>query len=383
LNTIVVAGALLTNAQLLEVRDALISAYYKWEQLDELVAVALDFDLEAEIGRNGPLKETARSLLKFTEAAGTTEMLLREAVHRRPGNPKLAAVAHMLGLAPAPFTNVRLRGGGRGGAGSGGEGPAGAGSVDAGASSKSLLGKSAALDSDGYEAILRPGGTETPGRWRLTMIERERPVCQILLDDNPVGTGFLIGPDLVMSNHHVFEDAGGKLRLQLEPFSVRFDYRASDPQNVFSPGKIVAIDTAAGYLDKSPKAELDYVIIRLRERSGEDPMPGDKARGWLELQDEILKEHDPAFVLQHPLGRTLELAVGSIIGWEKERIDEIYEHCANTDNGSSGSPCFSWNWDLRALHHRVDPKTGRVNRAIATAAILARMGAMGTIALLP
>ena len=112
-------------------------------------------------------------------------------------------------------------------------------------------------------------------------------------------------------------------------------------------------------------------------------MPGGKARGWLELQNEILKEHDPAFVLQHPLGRTLELAVGSIIGWEKERIEEIYEHCANTDNGSSGSPCFSWNWDLRALHHRVDPKTGRVNRAIATAAILARMGAVGTIGLLP
>jgi hypothetical protein len=375
LNSIVIAGPHLSGAQLVKVRDAIVSAYFKWEQIDELVAVALDIDLEAEIGRTGGLKEIARNLLKLTEASGTTEMLLREAVHRRPGNVQLRKVAHAMGLAPAPFTNVRLS---APAAVAPGGGAAFGMFVSA---NENLL---AAPDADGYEAMVRPGGTEKPGQWRRTMIERERPVCQILLDGDAVGTGFLVAPDLVMSNHHVFEmpGTGGQLGA-LARYSARFDYRASDPGAVFSQGTTVGIDASAGYLDKSPKSELDYAIVRLVQRSGKDVMPGEKPRGWLTLDVVKLAVSDPAFVLQHPRGRTLELAVGSITGWEAERGEEIYEHSANTDEGSSGSPCFSWQWALRALHHRVDPKTGRVNRAIATTAILERMAAVGTIRLLP
>ncbi len=392
MNTVVIAGPQLTGTQLAQVRDALVSAYITWAQLDELAAIALDLDLEAEIGRIGGLNEIARNLLKLTEASGTTEMLLREAVQRRPGNPQLRQIARMFGLAPAPFTNVRLatlppyldpQRALHGQADQFGR----ILSKDGAPPSKldSVLGDAPnTLDADGYEAVVRPGGTEKPGQWRQTMIERERPVCQILLEGDAVGTGFLVAPDLIMSNHHVFEipKSGGQLGA-LDRYCARFDYRASDPTNVFSPGTIVAINASAGYLDKSPKAELDYVIVKLAQPAGEDLMPGGKPRGWLTLDPGKLNVADPAFVLQHPQGRTLELAVGSITGWEPQRIDEIYEHCANTDQGSSGSPCFSWQWVLRALHHRVDPNTGKVNRAIATAAILDRMAAQGTITLLP
>jgi hypothetical protein len=108
LNSNVIAGPHLTGAQIVEVRDALVSAYITWGQLDELTAIALDIDLEAEFGRTGGTKEIARNLLKLTEASGTTEILLREAVLRRPGNARLRKVAHTMGLAPAPFTNVKL-----------------------------------------------------------------------------------------------------------------------------------------------------------------------------------------------------------------------------------------------------------------------------------
>jgi len=89
-------------------------------------------------------------------------------------------------------------------------------------------------------------------------------------------------------------------------------------------------------------------------------------------------------VLQHPRGRTLELAIGPVTGWVPERKNEIYQHWANTDEGSSGSPCFSVGWQLVALHHRADPQGGpRPNRAIAMSALLADMGACGKLALLP
>lgn len=80
--------------------------------------------------------------------------------------------------------------------------------------------------------------------------------------------------------------------------------------------------------------------------------------------------NDPVLVLQHAKGRTLELAIGPATAWMAGREGEVYEHLANTQDGSSGSPCFSFGWTLLALHHRVEPVAGGRNRAVASAAIL-------------
>jgi len=92
----------LRRPELEGVRDALLSGYNRWNDLDELAAFALDIDLEVEVGQ-GALRTVAFDLLKFTEARGWTEALLRQAVARRSGNPDLQAISRGLGLAPAPF----------------------------------------------------------------------------------------------------------------------------------------------------------------------------------------------------------------------------------------------------------------------------------------
>jgi hypothetical protein len=363
----------LSGSEIIAVREALLKGYNRWPDLDELAAVSLDISLEVEVGKGQPLKEVAHALVRLTESMGTTEMLIREAVRQRPGNLWLKELARSMGLAPAPFSM-----------------PIASPAVQAlqhnrpvtksiPPTMRSAGGGAAEGNTGGYEAMVRSGDTEKPGRWRRVMVERERPVCQILFDGDAVGTGFLVGPDRVMSNFHVFEDpkVGGVLGA-LGRYSARFDYRASDEGNVVSWGITTDCDPAPGYLDSSPKEQLDYVIVKLLEPRGEDSTPGGK-RGWLKPDPTEFMEYDPTFVLQHPRGRTLEMAIGAIKGWEAERQREVYEHFATTDEGSSGSPCFSRDWCLRALHHRVEPTAREVNRAISMSAILERMGAVGTI----
>jgi hypothetical protein len=124
------------------------------------------------------------------------------------------------------------------------------------------------------------------------------------------------------------------------------------------------------------------VIVKLKEAVGEEQLPDGSSRGCLSLSTDRLHVNEPILVLQHPKGRTLELAIGPLTGWMAGRESEVYEHLANTDDGSSGSTCFSFGWKLVAMHHRVDEARKR-NRAIASTAILTRMGSVGTIGLLP
>jgi V8-like Glu-specific endopeptidase len=52
----------------------------------------------------------------------------------------------------------------------------------------------------------------------------------------------------------------------------------------------------------------------------------------------------------------------------------------NTEEGSSGSPCFNQDWELVALHHSGDPNFERpatYNEGIPFEAILKRLAAKG------
>jgi V8-like Glu-specific endopeptidase len=198
-----------------------------------------------------------------------------------------------------------------------------------------------------------------------------------------VGTGFLVARDLVLTNWHVFESPPGSGALGASAdFLASFDYRGTDDGAVADPGVTVAFATDA-IRDHSHREELDYVIVGLAEPAGDTPMADGRARGWLRLGTREFEQDEALVVLQHPAGRTLEVSAGAVTGWHKPGAG--FEHTAETDEGSSGSPCFGADWTLLGVHHRVDPVTGARNRGIATSAILARMGAINppTIGLLP
>lgn len=334
----------LTPTELEQAVEALLSGYPRWSDLDQLAAFALDIDLEVEIGRIGGQRAVMFELVKFTQARGWTEMLLRQAIARRAGNPKLAAQRRVLGLAPEPFAGRNAGFQGR---------------------------------------VLQDSGLSSLGSWCRGLARSERPVCQIRRGGKAVGTGFLVAPHLVMTNWHVLQDtpAAGGLGPS-EQFAACFDFRGDEAGTVVDEGTTIAF-MADAIRDASHREELDYVIVELAAPAGSVLMADGQQRGWLRLGTGEVEPGSALVVLQHPSGRTMEVAMGGVSGWH--RPGAVFEHKAETERGSSGSPCFGANWTLLGVHHRVDPVTGESNRGISTSAILQRMGAIvpPTIGLLP
>jgi hypothetical protein len=205
--------------------------------------------------------------------------------------------------------------------------------------------------------------------WQDRLIKIERQVCRIESDGNALGTGFLVGPDTVLTNWHVFEIA--KSAGKVSQLGCRFDYvRLPNGQTDF--GQLVMLD-GAGALDTSPYSaaeksgnpdnilptldELDYALLRLAAPVGEQQVEG-APRGWITLPKAILPlpANAPILIVQHPEGTPMKLALDTqaVIGLNDNRTRMRYR--TNTDPGSSGSPVFTMDWDIVALHHYGDPK---------------------------
>jgi len=91
----------LSGAQLQQILSALISAYPTVGALDRMVSFGLDENLQAIAG-NGNLNDVVFELIRWAQARGRLEELVREASEQNPGNPELQAVAGSFLPATAP-----------------------------------------------------------------------------------------------------------------------------------------------------------------------------------------------------------------------------------------------------------------------------------------
>jgi len=205
--------------------------------------------------------------------------------------------------------------------------------------------------------------------WQDRLVKIERQVCRVELEGNALGTGFLVGPDTVLTNWHVFEIA--KNAGKVGQVGCRFDY-VRLPNGQTDAGQLVLLD-AAGSLDGYPYSaaekagnpdnplptmdELDYALMRLASRVGEQQVYG-APRGWIALPKTVLPlpADAPILIVQHPEGTPMKLALDTqaVVGLNGNGTRIRYR--TNTDPGSSGSPVFTMDWDLVALHHYGDPK---------------------------
>ena len=200
-------------------------------------------------------------------------------------------------------------------------------------------------------------------------------VCRISslsADKTTVGTGFLVGPDVVLTNYHVVRDVIEQ-RVRSDQIECLFDFKRSVNGAVF-PGTSVRVETN-GILKSSKYSqfdvqialasnpapdELDFALMRLAQSIDSAPI-GSKAepqtpqRVWLRLPREApnLEVGAPCFILQHPEGEPKKLTIGKLTdvtagGERRVRYD------ANTLPGSSGSPCFTDQLELFGLHQAGD-----------------------------
>jgi len=181
------------------------------------------------------------------------------------------------------------------------------------------------------------------------------------------GTGFLVSPDLLLTNHHVVRD-----RTQAEAACFDFNYQLD--QN----GKVLPVHTArprsGGIFWTSPMAarnatsdELDATLIELEDA------PSDAAP--FVVAPARIRRDDRLTIIQHPGGSYKKVSLQNNF---VEYADEVVvQYTTTTEPGSSGSPALNDDLVVVALHHGggnvVEPKTKRRyfrNEGVSIAAIL-------------
>ena len=207
----------------------------------------------------------------------------------------------------------------------------------------------------------------------------ERWVCRIECGGLN-GSGLLVGPDLVLTNNHVYVGIlanGGTAEVR-----VVFDHLRFRTGSLRSTGRAVSLDTqwdpprrphnrfeAMPQQIQPEPIELDYAILKLAVEVGLQPVgedlskaaPDAEPRGWLQLPDPE-KDELPALPAT---GRQLNIfqyfpnASGMVqpllvsqpdvveTPWNGMRI----RYTGQTSGGSSGAPCFNQQMELVAIHH--------------------------------
>lgn len=226
-------------------------------------------------------------------------------------------------------------------------------------------------------------------QWRQGLGESEARTCRIDYQGMARGTGVLIGPDLVLTNHHVVEPLLGASPEHVHNWTCRFDHKLSESGDIVAAGRIVALvpdwcvdalppsehDAAPDPKPEPSDEELDFALLRLAEPAGHDPVDNDagRTRGWVAVRSDI-DEHEPVIaIIQHPRGLPMKLALALEKRLSINKRGNRVRYEVATEPGSSGAPVFDSNWRLVALHHSGDPGwKPEYNEGIPLGKILAR-----------
>ena len=184
-----------------------------------------------------------------------------------------------------------------------------------------------------------------------------RAVARIQLG-NEYGTGFLVGPGLLMTNHHVLHSG-----VEAGHASAQFDYQDNAAGEMLPTELYRLAPDSFFWTDEG----LDVTI------SG---VAGSSARGralddypWVRLIATLGKADvgDPINIIQHPRGQLKQIAFrkNEILSFPNKSKDFLF-YTTDTEPGSSGSPCFNDQWELVALHHSGVPKTDAAGQILRT-----------------
>lgn len=161
------------------------------------------------------------------------------------------------------------------------------------------------------------------------------------------GSGFLVAPDLFITNHHVIPSREAAVQMVVE-FDYETDGDAARPITTF------AFDAAACYVF-DPIDQLDFTLIAIGPR-----LSGAKALtsfGYVVLSDAADKHMlgEIANIIQHPQGGYKQLVVRENNLISRDETDQVLHYLADTEKGSSGSPVCNNAWEPIALHHWGEP----------------------------
>lgn len=177
------------------------------------------------------------------------------------------------------------------------------------------------------------------------------------------GTGSLVSPQLLLTNHHVLGSAA-----VAEGSSVEFSFQDGLDGQPLTP-RSFEFDPESFFLADE---DLDFALVAVRAT------PDELADfGFNRLSEDEGESAVGQFVtiVQHPRGEKKQIALreNRIV----DVLDSFLHYEADTEPGSSGSPVFSDGWEVVSLHHASAPAPdhtelgGFVNEGIRVSSLLA------------
>jgi endonuclease I/V8-like Glu-specific endopeptidase len=159
------------------------------------------------------------------------------------------------------------------------------------------------------------------------------------------GTGFLVSPQLIMTNNHVLdsEQVANTSTIQFDFVETLGGQQLTPVEFSISPDDFFETDV-----------ELDFTLVAVEPEN--DAGVELQSRGWNRLIAESGKAiiGERVNIIQHPGGQRQQL------GLRKNEIVDVVgsflHYSTDTERGASGSPVYNDQWQVAALHHAGVPK---------------------------
>jgi hypothetical protein len=204
----------------------------------------------------------------------------------------------------------------------------------------------------------------------VELMKLARHVCLIRREHAADATGFLVGPDLMLTSAHallgtstVFADPqdvtilfdhfmwnmatltvarGDSCGLRVIPYS-----KPEQPDVIASS---IKVDSRCKR--RFDDNELDYVLVRLDRPMGLSFLPYSyRIRGWNDCSRADAPAVGRVFVIQHPQGDFLQFAEGYIpADHDDPDFPHLFHYKTTTLNGSSGAPVYDQKRRVVGIH---------------------------------
>ncbi len=182
--------------------------------------------------------------------------------------------------------------------------------------------------------LVNDAGNLLPFHFLRTGDRMGRAVLKLQRKDGATGTGFLVAPDILLTNHHVLPD-----RETAAQTVALANYEVSPPNDPAGRQAVAPLDPAALFVTN---AELDFTFCGVVGLDFLGVIPLDRERMHVATDGTVT-------IIQHPRGRPKEISLRDNRVIQADAV--VVQYTCDTEPGSSGSPVFNDQWKPVAIHH--------------------------------